>query len=72
MNSYFNFTKAQTLINGAECKSNNQCDSNKGLVCIKNVCQCSNSNLYWNNQICGTFFVLFLSFLYLNLIQSII
>ena len=47
--------KAQTLSNGAECKLNSECDLKKGLVCIKNSCQCLNSSLYWNEKLCGTF-----------------
>ena len=48
--------KAQSLLKGSDCNSNSQCDIKKGLVCIKNSCDCINASLYWNmnNQICGT------------------
>ena len=53
---FFKLNKAQTLLNGDECKYSHQCDSKKGLICIKNSCQCLSSSLYWNtnNQICGS------------------
>jgi hypothetical protein len=56
INAIFKF-KAQSLLKGSDCKSNSQCDTKKGLVCIKNSCDCINTSLYWNmnSQICGTF-----------------
>ena len=61
------YFKAQSLLKGSECKSNTQCDSKKGLVCIKNSCECINATLYWNtnNQICGNF-IIYLLFCFSN------
>jgi hypothetical protein len=49
------FFLAQSLLKGSECSANVQCDTKKGLVCIKNYCECMNASLYWNkiNKNCG-------------------